>query len=143
MEDRAGTSKSSDSSCQQNGSNLVVASDFEDGYFAVVPLSSCPHLAQVQDLPPSGIDAFAKCNVCNSENENWLCLTCYKVNCGRYIQAHAAEHFESELHPMALSMADLSAWCYQCEAYVHNEKLLPMKNAAHTSKFGESLPNNS
>lgn len=27
-------------------------------------------------------------------------------------------------HPLVLSFCDLSAWCYLCEAYVHNQVML-------------------
>lgn len=41
---------------------------------------------------------------------------------------------------MALSFSDLSAWCYECNEYIHNEILLPAKNAASLFKFGQILP---
>ncbi|VDN21775.1 unnamed protein product [Gongylonema pulchrum] len=62
------------------------------------------------------------------------------VNCGRYVGGHAVHHQTRTGHPMALSFADLSVWCYMCESYVHNEILIPAKNAAHRSKFGVPDP---
>ena len=40
---------------------------------------------------------------------------------------------------MALSFSDLSVWCYTCDNYIDNEKLYPIKNAAHKDKFGYEM----
>ncbi|XP_061696179.1 histone deacetylase 6 isoform X2 [Syngnathoides biaculeatus] len=108
--------------------------------YVVDPLSSCPHLDAVKPLPPSGIDVFLPCHDCGSEVENWICLTCYKVACGRYVNEHMLAHGETSHHPMVLSFCDLSVWCYVCEAYVHNQAVFEAKNAAHSAKFGEEIP---
>uniref|UniRef100_A0A8R1DG43 UBP-type domain-containing protein n=1 Tax=Caenorhabditis japonica TaxID=281687 RepID=A0A8R1DG43_CAEJA len=108
---------------------------------AVVPLDTCPHLEQVQALPAHGINASSLCQQCEIGAEVWACLTCYQYNCGRFVHKHALHHHLSSSHPMALSMADLSVWCYPCESYVHNAVLIDAKSAAHESKFGERLPN--
>uniref|UniRef100_A0A670JYK6 Histone deacetylase 6 n=1 Tax=Podarcis muralis TaxID=64176 RepID=A0A670JYK6_PODMU len=52
--------------------------------------------------------------------ENWVCLICYKVCCGRYIKQHMVAHNSESGHPLVLSFADLSVWCYGCQAYVHH-----------------------
>ncbi|XP_067449559.1 histone deacetylase 6 [Thunnus thynnus] len=108
--------------------------------FVVDPLSWCPHLDAVKPLPPSGIDVFRSCQDCGSEAENWICLTCYQVFCGRYVNEHMVTHGTVSEHPMVLSFCDLSVWCYLCEAYVHNQTLFEAKNAAHFTKFGEEIP---
>lgn len=106
---------------------------------AVVPLPECPHLPEVREIPVDGVDARATCSECQSEVEEWICLTCYSVNCGRYVAGHAVHHQQNTGHSMALSLTDLSVWCYPCESYVHNEILIPAKNAAHLSKFGSPI----
>ncbi|CAK6975919.1 histone deacetylase 6 isoform X1 [Scomber scombrus] len=108
--------------------------------FVVDPLTWCPHLDAVKSLPPSGIDVFQSCQDCGSEAENWICLTCYEVFCGRYVNEHMVIHGTVSEHPMVLSFCDLSAWCYLCESYVHNQVLFEAKNAAHFAKFGEEIP---
>uniref|UniRef100_A0A3Q4MIL0 Protein deacetylase HDAC6 n=1 Tax=Neolamprologus brichardi TaxID=32507 RepID=A0A3Q4MIL0_NEOBR len=108
--------------------------------YVVDPLSWCPHLDAVKPLPSSGIDVFRPCQDCGSEAENWICLTCYQVFCGRYVNEHMVNHGVVSEHPLVLSFCDLSAWCYQCEAYVHNQILFEAKNAAHCAKFGEEIP---
>ena len=48
--------------------------------FAVQPLSTCPHLEEVQPLPPGGsLDAKQPCATCGDSSENWICLVCYQV----------------------------------------------------------------
>ncbi|XP_037628582.1 histone deacetylase 6 isoform X2 [Sebastes umbrosus] len=108
--------------------------------FVVDPLSWCPHLDAVKPLPPSGIDVFLPCKDCGSDAENWTCLTCYQVFCGRYVNEHMVTHGVVSEHPVVLSFCDLSVWCYLCEAYVHNQILFEAKNAAHCAKFGEEIP---
>ncbi|XP_071314891.1 histone deacetylase 6 [Trachinotus anak] len=108
--------------------------------YVVDPLSWCPHLDAVKPLPPSGIDVSLLCQDCGSGAENWTCLTCYQVFCGRYVNEHMVTHGAVSEHPVVLSFSDLSVWCYLCEAYVHNQILFEAKNAAHCAKFGEEIP---
>ncbi|XP_022619603.1 histone deacetylase 6 isoform X1 [Seriola dumerili] len=108
--------------------------------YVVDPLSWCPHLDAVKPLPPSNIDVHLPCQDCGSDAENWICLTCYQVFCGRYVNEHMVTHGAVSEHPMVLSFSDLSVWCYLCEAYVHNQILFEAKNAAHCAKFGEEIP---
>ncbi|XP_040909324.1 histone deacetylase 6 isoform X2 [Toxotes jaculatrix] len=112
----------------------------ESTLYVVNPLSWCPHLDAVKPLPPSGIDVFLPCQDCGSDAENWICLTCYKVFCGRYVNKHMVSHGAVSEHPLVLSFSDLSVWCYLCEAYIHNQILFEAKNAAHCAKFGEEIP---
>ncbi|KAH7717124.1 histone deacetylase hda2 [Aphelenchoides avenae] len=120
--------------------NLPEAQEGEAGVFAVIPNTDCPHLEKVGAVPEEGISVATPCSVCSAGEENWVCLTCYKVHCGRYVNQHAMAHFEAEGHPLAVSFADISAWCYECNAYIHNDALKAAKNAVHRSKFGEGIP---
>eukprot|EP00066_Takifugu_rubripes_P030165 XP_011619431.1 PREDICTED: histone deacetylase 6 [Takifugu rubripes] len=108
--------------------------------YVVDPLPWCPHLDAVKPLPPSGVDIFKPCQDCGSEVENWICLTCYQVFCGRYVNEHMVTHGVVAEHPVVLSFSDLSVWCYLCEAYIHNQILFEAKNSAHWAKFGEEMP---
>ncbi|XP_066566192.1 histone deacetylase 6 isoform X1 [Amia ocellicauda] len=110
------------------------------GMFLVEPLTWCPHLQAVNPLPAGGVDVSRPCEECGSEAENWLCLSCYQVLCGRYVNEHMLFHGLQSEHRLVLSLADLSAWCYGCEAYIDNQVLYEVKNAAHRSKFGEDIP---
>ncbi|XP_070298175.1 histone deacetylase 6-like [Salvelinus sp. IW2-2015] len=90
--------------------------------YVVDPLSWCPHLDSVTPVPAGGIDVFRPCEDCGSDAENWICLCCYKVYCGRYVNQHMLTHGVVSEHRLVLSFADLSVWCYSCQAYVHNQK---------------------
>lgn len=81
----------------------------------------------------------APCVECLSTAENWYCLHCYQVLCGRYILQHMLCHHIQTQHPLALSFSDLSVWCYGCEAYIDNPQLFIYKARAHRYKFGEEL----
>uniref|UniRef100_A0A1B0FAE5 Protein deacetylase HDAC6 n=1 Tax=Glossina morsitans morsitans TaxID=37546 RepID=A0A1B0FAE5_GLOMM len=108
--------------------------------FAVVPLKSCPHLSQLQTAEaPKYINTTSTCCECLSKAENWMCLTCQKTLCGRYVNEHMLYHNLNTSHPLALSLSDLSVWCYPCEAYIDNKKLHVYKNLAHRHKFGEDM----
>lgn len=105
--------------------------------FAVIPLRDCPHLKELNpDNIPDKISTNAPCTGCESSVENWVCLLCFNVCCGRYINEHAIEHATVTEHPLALSFSDLSVWCYKCESYVDNPVLYPYKNLVHQDKFG-------
>ncbi|XP_064631890.1 histone deacetylase 6-like isoform X3 [Lineus longissimus] len=104
--------------------------------FAVMPRPWCPHLSMIGPLPDKGLDANAPCLDCEAVGENWVCLICYKVYCSRYVNEHMLFHGIATEHPLVLSYADLSIWCYACNDYIHNDALLPAKQSAHLSKFG-------
>ncbi|XP_045716495.1 histone deacetylase 6 isoform X1 [Phyllostomus hastatus] len=109
-------------------------------FYAVTPLLWCPHLVAVCPIPEGGLDVTQPCQECGALQENWTCLSCYEVYCSRYINAHMLQHHESSGHPLVLSYVDLSTWCYGCQAYVHHQALLDVKNIAHQNKFGEDMP---
>uniref|UniRef100_A0A8C1RMS7 Protein deacetylase HDAC6 n=1 Tax=Cyprinus carpio TaxID=7962 RepID=A0A8C1RMS7_CYPCA len=111
-----------------------------DTMYVVDTLPWCPHLESVRPVPAGGIDVFLPCEECGGDTENWICLFCYKVLCGRYVKQHMVTHGQESGHPMVLSFADHSVWCYACESYVHNKVLHEAKNAAHLMKFGEEIP---
>ncbi|XP_042305149.1 histone deacetylase 6 [Sceloporus undulatus] len=115
--------------------------NLEDGglFYAVTPLPWCPHLESVLPVPPAGLSVLEPCSECGSIAENWVCLVCYKVCCGRYINQHMLAHNSESGHPLVLSFADLSAWCYECQAYVHHPTLFEAKSLAHKMKFGVDM----
>ncbi|VDL69473.1 unnamed protein product [Nippostrongylus brasiliensis] len=99
-----------------------------NGLNVVVPLTTCPHRSQTTGAADIRIDANAVCDICSEAAELWVCLTCYKVHCGRYVRGHAlSHHFSEPTHAMSLSLANFSVWCYPCEAFVHNKVLIPAK----------------
>ncbi|XP_042878465.1 histone deacetylase 6-like isoform X3 [Penaeus japonicus] len=130
------------SATSAEGLNTFLLTEFPgaESMYAVVPLQWCPHLELVKPVPNNSLDAFSPCEECSDLSENWVCLTCYKVLCGRFVNEHMLMHGVTEEHYMVLSYADLSVWCYSCDSYIHHEILLEAKRAAHISKFGEDIP---
>lgn len=61
------------------------------------------------------------CSECAIEDQNWLCLQCGAVNCGRYANGHAKLHAESSDHQLCMSCDVYSVYCYKCNDYVSNE----------------------
>lgn len=68
-----------------------------------------------------------------------MCLSCRHVACGRYVNAHMEQHSVEEQHPLAMSTADLSVWCYACSAYVDHPRLYAYLNPLHEDKFQEPM----
>eukprot|EP01116_Phalansterium_solitarium_P010471 TRINITY_DN2528_c0_g1_i1.p1 TRINITY_DN2528_c0_g1~~TRINITY_DN2528_c0_g1_i1.p1 ORF type:complete len:497 (+),score=55.70 TRINITY_DN2528_c0_g1_i1:502-1992(+) len=102
---------------------------------AVYPRRDCPHVDRIQQ-PSGNIDLSASCAGCQATGENWACLTCYQVNCSRYVNGHNLAHFQATGHPICLSFSDLSFWCHECQDYIVADILTPVYLAAHINKFG-------
>ncbi|KAI8619786.1 DHS-like NAD/FAD-binding domain-containing protein [Chytriomyces sp. MP71] len=115
----------------------------EDEGFAVYPKSDCGHVQEYVEA--SLVNAFASivvkhsaCRECRDESENWICLKCAYVGCSRYVASHMLNHNTASDHAVALSLADLSAFCYMCNDYIIDERLAPFLDLVHRQKFGES-----
>ena len=50
------------------------------------------------------------CARCPHAEENWLCLACQQVFCGRFAQGHMLQHFQDTGHCVAAGLADISFW---------------------------------
>ena len=143
MTDKAGPSKAP----EQDKMTLAEYLSLPENQNAniVMPLSWCPHLEEVNDeFKVKDFDVKKKCEFCENEGENWICLTCHKVYCSRYVNQHMLNHSQATLHAIALSFSDLSCWCFHCDDYISNDKLYDLENALHRNKFnGEVMPRKS
>ena len=88
--------------------------------------------------------------------------------CSRYVNGHAKLHYEDTKeeekaaaasadasiggdeggrdavgHCIAVSLADLSVWCYECNAYLHHPKLNELTKHLEKIKFGKDSVNES
>lgn len=104
----------------------------------------CPHLdGELSLIEPAALRLDAPCCLGCTSTENWACLTCGAVHCGRYVNKHAVAHHEATKeqtpigHAVALSWADLSTWCYVCDGYVTHPRLEVLTARASALKFGE------
>ena len=116
--------------------------------YAVAPKTDCPHFDDLNHFDmPSDRNALkqllsglknAPCKHCQDTSENWFCLKCHDVACSRYKNGHMADHNAETHHSLALSLADLSLYCYECDAYVENrEKTRSIMRELHFVKFDE------
>ncbi|XP_031422041.1 histone deacetylase 6 [Clupea harengus] len=126
--------------CGTSKSIFIICGGEEMDSGAVQPLAWCPHLEALKPVPPTGIGFQQPCEECGSEEENWVCLCCYKVLCGRFVNEHMVMHGVASSHPLVMSFSDISVWCYPCESYIDNKALYDAKNTAHAAKFGQDMP---
>lgn len=93
--------------------------------------------------------------------ENWVCLNCCNTGCSRYVKGHGLKHAQEAeplaaaaaaggagagsggggdiKHPIAISLSDLSIWCYSCEVYLdafNNGALQPYFAFYHKEAHG-------
>ena len=61
----------------------------------------------------------SECLQCGHSDDLWLCLICGFIGCGRYLNAHAVEHFEATNHTFAKQMESERVWDYARDQYVH------------------------
>uniref|UniRef100_A0A6M2DER8 Ubiquitin carboxyl-terminal hydrolase n=1 Tax=Xenopsylla cheopis TaxID=163159 RepID=A0A6M2DER8_XENCH len=90
---------------------------------------NCPHIissVKVNRDLLSGRNGTTKnwhCMDCKSVGQNWLCLYCGVVLCGRYNNQHAKQHAESNLsHDLCMQCEIFSVFCYKCDDYVCAEQ---------------------
>lgn len=116
--------------------------DIDKGGY-VDPKLDCPHCdTEIQSLTlQRAKEAFGEgCLTCKDTKENWICLTCHKVFCSRYVKAHMVAHNTAENHNIATSLQDLNTWCYKCQSYIMSHKERTTYDTLHLMKFG-NLPN--
>lgn len=63
-----------------------------------------------------------KCFECTSIKDNWMCLHCGAVLCGRYDNRHALNHSSKHVHhDVCLNTLNGSVYCYKCDDFVIND----------------------
>ncbi|PRQ22708.1 putative histone deacetylase [Rosa chinensis] len=89
----------------------------------------CDHLAwlssDITDIPYPN----TPCRRCGHPNENWFCLCCKTVLCGRYDNMHMIQHYEETNHSLVISCSNLLVWCYSCHSFI-DHKVIPQLKAA-------------
>jgi len=77
-----------------------------------------------------------------------MCLICGHTGCGRYVEAHAREHYEATGHTYSLEIETQRVWDYTGDGYVHrliqnavDGKMVefPDSDASHHRQEGEDL----
>ncbi|KZT53407.1 zf-UBP-domain-containing protein [Calocera cornea HHB12733] len=70
-------------------------------------------------LPAPGAEGGGHCAQCSATSSLWICLICGNLGCGRYAQAHAAQHYQRTQHAFALELETQRVWDYAGDTYVH------------------------
>ncbi|XP_055596056.1 ubiquitin carboxyl-terminal hydrolase 3-like [Uranotaenia lowii] len=86
-------------------------------------LVTTPDSAGTLPVAASSPTSFAKlwkCSECSGK-DNWLCLQCGSVLCGRYESAHALKHSSKQNHNICINTVNLSVYCYKCDEFVVND----------------------
>jgi len=68
-----------------------------------------------------------QCFKCEERNQNWLCLICGFVGCGRYAKEHAKFHYQHSGHTLSIEFATRRIWNYSNDSYVH---ILPFPSSS-------------
>ena len=106
-------------------------------------MSDCPHTKEIKFADGCVFDINRECEVesCKNIGENMMCFTCGKVFCGRHVKSHMLEvHYKETQHPIVCGFADLSVWCYKCDAYLKedNPRVAPLHRILYAQKFGSN-----
>ncbi|XP_050077231.1 ubiquitin carboxyl-terminal hydrolase 3-like [Anopheles maculipalpis] len=63
-----------------------------------------------------------KCTECSISKDNWMCLQCGAVLCGRYDNGHALKHSNTKKnHNICMNTSNQSVYCYKCDEFVIND----------------------
>ncbi|KZP01639.1 zf-UBP-domain-containing protein [Calocera viscosa TUFC12733] len=100
-------------------------SRWPDSRCPVCRASTAPSLplreTELSAYPPSALPApeGGHCAQCSATTSLWICLICGNLGCGRYAQAHAAQHYQRTEHAFALELETQRVWDYAGDTYVH------------------------
>ena len=135
----------------------------EDKGGPIIPKDNCPHIRKHAVITAHDLKLDQPCSFLDDEDnrkgdidrclshENWICLECNATRCSRYVSGHCRNHWlytrekagetkGKELdcvgHCIAVSISDLSVWCYECDAYIRHPLLKPITERLEFLKFG-------
>ncbi len=62
-----------------------------------------------------------KCSMCDWAENNWICVVCGVVGCGRYEpgKGHARRHWEESGHVLAMELETQRVWDYKGDKWVY------------------------
>lgn len=112
--------------CPHIGDNVVLRKDA----VRTLKLSVCggsttfavpvPGTGTPPTTSPVAISKLWKCAECSGK-DNWMCLQCGSVRCGRYESGHALKHSSKQNHNICINTVNLSVYCYKCDEFVVND----------------------
>ena len=57
------------------------------------------------------------CEICDVKKDNWICMVCGYVGCGRYSQTHAIFHYLKTNHKFSVSFEKNYIWNYKKDSF--------------------------
>lgn len=85
----------------------------------------CQHSLAL-DLTPASRENLTQCELCDLQENLWICLGCGQIGCGRQQyglelkgNSHALKHYEDCQHPVAIKLGSLTADEADCDAYCY------------------------
>lgn len=78
-------------------------------------LSTAQKPAKTTTAGRADITRATKCAICDSSENNWICVVCGVVGCGRYDpgKGHARRHWEESGHVLAMELETQRVWDYK------------------------------
>ncbi len=130
--------------------DIKVHSDWSRRVNSSVPTTRCIvcaifHDVQIRDSSTTGsstTEHVQTCSICNVRENNWICLMCGYIGCGRYTAQHAHQHFDTTRHRFSLELVSGRLWDYIQDTFVNFENNSSvyggMMQSAHTCGAGHS-----
>lgn len=111
--------------CPHIGDNVVLRKDSVKNLKQILcgvppPAAAVPATGTPQASSPVAFSKLWKCAECAGK-DNWMCLQCGSVLCGRYENAHALQHSSKQNHNICINTVNLSVYCYKCDEFVIND----------------------
>ena len=61
----------------------------------------------------------ASCPECSEKEDNWICMICGAIGCGRYKNADAYKHYLQTKHFLSLDLQTFRIWNYKQDCFSH------------------------
>lgn len=114
--------------CPHIGDNVVLRKDavralkltLVGGQPASSETSGTSVVSSSSSSSPASFSKLWKCAECSGK-DNWMCLQCGSVRCGRYESGHALKHSSQRNHSICINTINLSVYCYKCDEFVVND----------------------
>lgn len=72
-----------------------------------------------QNTRSDDVTRLTQCGMCDSTSDNWICVVCGSVGCGRYSKGHARHHWKDTGHQLSMELDTQRVWDYKGDNYVH------------------------
>jgi hypothetical protein len=105
----------------------ISAQLFQEGRANHVACMTCQTISKSAQLEGT------VCSLCCSPEDNWICMVCSSIGCGRYKKADAFNHFLSDGHIITMDLETQRVWNYLSDCFSH--RVIPLEKQQATLKF--------